>query len=87
MSEHRVPAPHHIYNEDTNLESFSVSRKMGLLMGEVTYVENVTPIPAEGQIVEFHVVGGSVQGIVTYSSLTSGRDDVYLHIQATRIKN
>jgi len=87
MSERRVPAPHHIYNEDTNLESFSVARLMGLLTAQVTYVENVTPIPAEGQIVEFHVLGTSVQGIVTHSSLMTGRDYVYLHIQATRIKN
>jgi hypothetical protein len=87
MSERRVPAPHHIYSEDTNLESFSVSRLMGLLTAQVTYVENVTPIPADGQIVEFHVLGTSVQGIVNDASLMSGRDDVSLLTQATRIKN
>ncbi len=87
MSERRVPAPHHIYSEDTNIDSFSISRTMGHIRSEVTYVEEVTPIPADGQIVEFHVLGTSVQGIVNHASLMDVGGEVYLHIQATRIQN
>jgi hypothetical protein len=55
-------------------------------MAEVTYVEDVTAIPSEGQIVEFQVIGASVQGIVNHASLISVSGDVYLHIQAHRIQ-
>ena len=87
MSEPRVPVPHHVYDEATNLESFSVSRLMRSIIAQVVYVEDVTPIPQQGEIVEFHVLGTSVQAIVTYSSLMSMRDGVSIHIQATRLQN
>lgn len=45
MSERRVPAPHYVYDEATNLESFSVSRLMNSITALVVYVEDVTPIP------------------------------------------
>jgi hypothetical protein len=86
MSERRVPAPHHVFDEATNLDSFSVSRTMGLITVEVTYVEDVTPIPREGQIVEFHVLGTSVQGMVQHSSLMPIKDEMYIHIQAARLQ-
>ena len=53
-------------------------------MAEVTYVEDVTAIPSEGQIVEFQVM--RVQGIVNHASLMSVGGEVYLHIQAHRIQ-
>ncbi|QIN80164.1 hypothetical protein GBA65_18440 [Rubrobacter marinus] len=87
MTERRVPAPHYVYDEATNLESFSVARMMNLITAQVVYVEEVTGIPQQGEVVEFHVLGTSVQAIVTYSSLMSLRDGVFLHIQATRIQN
>ncbi len=87
MPEHRSPAPRHVYDEATNLESFSVSRTMGRILAEVIYVEDVTPIPSEGQIAEFHVLGTSVQGIVTHASLITVGDQVFLHIQAQRIQD
>ena len=37
-------APHHVYDETTNLESFSVSRTDGLILAEAVYVEDVTRI-------------------------------------------
>jgi hypothetical protein len=86
MTNHK-PTPHHVYDEATNLDSFSVSRTGGLLMAEVTYVEDVTAIPSEGQIVEFQVIGASVQGIVNHASLMSVGGEVYLHIQAHRIQD
>lgn len=85
MSERKVPAPHHVYDEATNLESFSVSRTMRGILAQVVYVEDVTPIPLQGQVVEFHVLGTSVQGIVTYSSLMTTGNGVFIHIQATRL--
>ncbi len=87
MSERRVPAPHYVYNEETDLESFSVSRPMNLITAQVTYVEDVTHIPQQGQIVEFHVLGTSVQGAVTYASLMSRGAEPQIHIQATRLQN
>jgi hypothetical protein len=87
VPERRVPSPHHIYDEATNLESFSVSREMGLITAQVIYVADVTPIPGEGQVVEFRILGTSVQGLVNYTSLMSGRDETFLHIQARRIQD
>jgi hypothetical protein len=86
MSERRVPTPHHVFDEATELESFSVSRTSGLILAEVIYVEEVTPIPSEGQVVEFRVLGTSVQGIVNHTSLMDVRGEVYIHIQARRIQ-
>ncbi len=87
MPEPKVPAPHHVYDEQTNLESFSVSRMMSGIVAQVIYVEDVTPIPQHGQIVEFHVLGTSVQGLVNHASLMSLQDGTQLHIQATRIQD
>lgn len=86
MSDQRVQVPHHVYDEVTNLESFSVEISMNSIIAQVVYVEDVTPIPQQGQIVEFHVLGTSVQAIVTHSSLMSVREGVELHIQATRLQ-
>lgn len=86
MVERRVPTPHHVYDEAMDLESFSVSRSMGLITAQVTYVPDVTPVPLEGQIVEFRVLGTSVQAIVNYASLMSRRSGPELHIQARRIQ-
>ena len=81
--------PHHVFSEETDIESFSLSKVAGTnsLHAEMFYVENVTPIPREGQIVEFHVIGTSVQGMVTYSDLMHLEDGTRLHIQATRLQN
>jgi hypothetical protein len=88
MSERRVPAPHYVYDEATNLESFSVSRQMNLIMAQVAYVEDVTPIPRQGQIVEFHVLGTSVQAMVDHASLMRPRDnETEILIQATRLQD
>lgn len=87
MSGSRVPVPHHVYDEATNLESFSVSRLMNQIIAQVTYVEDVTPIPTQGQIVEFHVLGTSVQAMVSYTSLMSRGDKSEIHIQATRLQD
>ena len=87
MSESRIPVPRHVYDEATNLESFSVSRLMNLITAQVAYVEDVTPIPRQGQIVEFHVLGTSVQGMVNYASLMSRGDSTEIHIQATRLQD
>jgi hypothetical protein len=86
MTEHTSPTPHHVYDEDRNLDTFSVSRTGGLLTAEITYVEDVTDIPSQGQIVEFRAIGGSVQGIVNHASLMGVGGEVYLHIQARRIQ-
>ena len=86
MSGPRVPVPHHVYDEETNLESFSVSRLMNLITAQVAYVEDVTPIPQQGQIVEFHVLGTSVQAMVTSSSLMSSGDEPEILILATRLQ-
>ena len=87
MAERRVPTPHHVYDETKDLESFSVSRLMGLITAQVTYVPDVTPVPLEGQIVEFRVLGTSVQAIVNHTSLMSRRSGPELHIQARRMKD
>ncbi len=87
MTGPRVPVPHHVYDEATNLESFSVSRLMNLITAQVTYVEDVTPIPQQGEIAEFHVLGTSVQAMVTHTSMMSSRDEPQILIQATRMKN
>jgi len=87
MAGRRVPAPHHVYSEATDLESFSVSRLMNLITAQVTYVEDVTPIPRQGQIVEFQVLGTSVQGTVNHASLMSVGDEPQIHIQATRLQD
>ncbi len=87
MSERRVPNPHHVFDETVGLlESFSVSRQMGLITALVIYVEDITPVPSDGQVVEFRVLDTSVQGIVTHSSVMAVRDEVYIHIQARRIQ-
>jgi hypothetical protein len=83
----RVPVPHHVYDEATNLESFSVARLMNMITAQVAYVEDVTPIPQQGQIVEFHVLGTSVQGMVNNSSLMSAGDGAQILILATRLQN
>lgn len=87
MSERKIPAPHHVYDEMTDLESFSVSRVSRLITAQIIYVPDVTPIPSEGQVAEFRVLGTSVQAIVSYASLMSMRDDTQLHIQAVRIQD
>jgi hypothetical protein len=87
MSERRVPAPHHVYDEATNLEGFSLSRQMNMITAEVAYVEDVTPIPQQGQIVEFHVLGTSVQAMVNHASLMSPRNGPEILIQATRLQD
>lgn len=87
MTRQSAPIPRHIYDEATNLESFSVSRLMNLITAQVAYVEDVTPIPLQGQIVEFHVLGTSVQGMVNHASLMSRRDSTEIHIQATRLQD
>jgi hypothetical protein len=81
-------APHHVFSEETDLDSFSVSRGAGAssIIAQTVYVEEVTPIPQEGQIVEFHVLGTSVQGVVTHTSLMQVRDETFVHIQATRLQ-
>jgi hypothetical protein len=88
MSGRRVPAPHHVFDETTDLDSFSVSTASGAsdITAQVVYVEDVTPIPREGQIVEFHVLGTSVQGIVTHSSLMNVRDEILVLIMAMRLQ-
>jgi hypothetical protein len=87
MSERRVPAPHYVYDEATNLESFSWTSMMNMITAQVTYVEDVTPIPQEGQIVELHVLGTSVQAMVNHTSLMSSRDATQILIQATRLRD
>lgn len=88
MTKPRVPAPDHVYDEATNLEAFSVRRAMNHIMAQVVYVEDVTPIPRQGQIVEFHVLGTSVQGMVNNTSLMSLSDgETQILIQATRLQN
>ncbi len=87
MSGSRVPVPRHVYDEATDLESFSVARMMNLITAQVTFVEDVTPIPRQGQIVEFHVLGTSVQGMVNYTSLMSRGDGTEILIQATRLQD
>lgn len=87
MSERRVPAPHYVYDEATNLESFSVSRLMNSITALVVYVEDVTPIPQQGQIVEFHVLGTSVQAMVNHTSLMSSRDETEILVLATRLQD
>jgi hypothetical protein len=87
MSERRVPAPHYEYDEATNLESFSWTSMMNMITAQVTYVEDVTPIPQEGQIVELHVLGTSVQAMVNHTSLMSSRDATQILIQATRLRD
>ena len=86
MSERRVPTPHHVYDEATNLESFSVSRQMGLITAQVIYVEDVTSVPSDGQVAEFRVLGTSVQGVVNHASLMPVREEVFLHVQAARLQ-
>ncbi len=56
---------------------------MRLISAEVIYVQDVTPIPQDGQFVEFRVLGTSVLGMVRYVSLMR---DGKLHIQATRLQ-
>jgi hypothetical protein len=87
MSERRVPAPHYVYDEATNLEAFSWSRLMNLITAQVAYVEDVTPIPQQGQIVELHVLGTSVQAMVNHTSLMSSGDETQILIQSTRLQN
>jgi hypothetical protein len=87
MSERRVPKPHYVYDEATNLESFSVSRIMRHITAQVTYVEDVTPLPREGQIVEFHLLGTSVQAMVQNTSLMSSGDETQIIILATRLQD
>ncbi len=86
MSERRIPAPHHVYSEETDLESFSWSRLMNFISAQVSYVEDVTPIPQQGQVIELHVLGTSVQAIVTHTSLMSAGDGTQILIQATRLQ-
>lgn len=59
---------------------------MSSITAQVIYVEDVTPVPSEGQVADFRVLGTSVQGIVRHASLMTVRGEVYLHIQATRIQ-
>ncbi len=87
MSERKVPAPHYVYDEATNLESFSVSRLQNLITAQVAYVDDVTPIPQQGQIAEFHVLGTSVQAIVNHTSLMSSGDQSLILIQAMRLQD
>lgn len=57
------------------------------LHGQATYVEDVTEVPAEGQIIEFRVFGTAVRGVVTHSSLMVVGDETLIHVQANRIKD
>jgi len=86
MPEPRVPSPHHVYDEATDLDTISLSIGLSYIAAQVLYVPDVTDIPQGGQIAEFRLLGTSVQGIVTYASLMSGRDEPLLLIQATRIQ-
>lgn len=87
MSSREVPAPHHVYDEATDLDSFSVSRTMRGLTAQIVYVEGTTHIPQEGEIVEFHVLGTSVQGVVEHSSLMPVGDETFVLIMAKRLRN
>ncbi len=57
------------------------------ITAQVTYVEDVTPLPREGQIVEFHLLGTSVQAMVQNTSLMSSGDETQIIILATRLQD
>ena len=83
MSERSGPAPSFVYDEAINLETFSVYRKMRLIIADVIYVPDETPIPRDGQFVEVRVLGTSVRGMVkNVSEMRDGN----LHIQAMRLQ-
>jgi hypothetical protein len=85
MTEHRSPHPHHRYDEATNLEAFTVTRA-GNILATTVYLDDLTPIPTEGEIAEFHLLGTSVQGLVYRTSLMHVGDEVQLLIQAQRMQ-
>lgn len=77
---------HHVFDENTNLDSFSYSPRHNHISVQAVYVPDVTPVPAEGEVIEIRVFGGVARALVTYTSLMA-REETLLHVQANRIKD